>query len=313
MSTFGTRIPPQDSIARLRGTPVTSNGNEKKSAEPIEAAPLIESFQPRDPMFKLKDIILPERAKRDLEVLKSRIRNHSLLYDDWGVRAIDPCGVALAVNFYGQPGTGKTMCAEALAADLGKKIIEVNYAEIESKFVGETPKNIRAAFLKAQETDSILFFDEADSILGRRMTNVTQAADHGVNVSRAVMLKQLDAFHGIVIFATNLAKNFDGAFVRRILQHIEIPLPDLDGRGKIWRHMISPAVPGRDALDWEQLAVSSDGLSGGEIKNAVIICLSEVANRTGAERVVALADVLRAVEDVRRAKKDIGRYDYHRE
>jgi hypothetical protein len=101
------------------------------------------------------------------------------------------------------------------------------------------------------------------------------------------------------------------SFVRRILQHIEIPLPDLDGRGKIWQHMISPAVPGRDMLDWTQLATASDGLSGGEIKNAVIISLSETANRSGTERVVSMTDIQRAIDDVKRAKKDIGRYDFH--
>ncbi len=212
--------------------------------------------------------------------------------------------------FYGLPGTGKTLCAEALTAELGKNVIEVNYAEIESKYVGETPKNIRAAFRRAQETDSVLFFDEADSILGRRMTNVTQAADHGVNVSRAVMLKQLDAFTGVVIFATNLAKNFDGAFVRRILQHIEVPPPDTEGRLAIWKKMFSSVVPGRDTIDWQTVAIDSDGLVGGEIKNAVIISLSEVANRSGSERTLKMDDLKKAIEDVRRAKKDIGRYDY---
>jgi len=213
---------------------------------------------------------------------------------------------------------------------MAKQIIEVNYAEIESKYVGETPKNIRAAFRKAQDTGAVLFFDEADSILGRRMTNVTQSADHGVNVSRSVMLKQLDAFTGIVVFATNLAKNFDGAFVRRILQHIEVPPPDAEGRKRLWQRMLSPAVPGRDALDWAALAQASGevfrdeqsdagtpqkvlvdgGLAGGDIKNAVINCLSAVANRQGADRVVRLEDVIRAIDDVRRARKDIGRNNF---
>lgn len=314
MTAFGRRIDPAESIARLEGKDKASAKGTTDPKSQVtskeECVPLLESFQARTPLWKFEDIVLPVPCRRDIDVLLSRIRNHKLLYDDWGLRAIDPRGLAVAVNFYGLPGTGKTMCAEALAAEMGKDLIEVNYAEIESKYVGETPKNIRAAFRNAEETGAVLFFDEADSILGRRMTNITQAADHGVNVSRAVMLKQLDAFAGIVVFATNLAKNFDGAFVRRILQHIEVPLPDEQGRAGLWQKMLPSAVPGRDALDWTALAQASAGLAGGEIKNAVILALSEVANREAAKRMVHQDDLLHAVEDVRRAKKDVGRYDY---
>ncbi len=315
MSELGRRIDPADSITRLGGKGLTQkdavNHPAPTTKAKAEAVPLLESFQPRPPIHRFADIILPEATRREVDVLLSRIRNHRLLYEDWGLKAIDPRGLSVAVSFYGLPGTGKTMCAEALVAEMGKTLIEVNYAEIESKYVGETPKNIRSAFKKAQEAGAVLFFDEADSILGRRMTNVTQAADHGVNVSRAVMLKQLDSFTGIVVFATNLAKNFDGAFVRRILQHIEVLPPDADGRTKLWQKMLSPAVPGRDAIDWAALEKASEGLVGGEIKNAVITCLSAVANQAENERRMKIEDLTRAIEDVRRAKKDIGRYDFN--
>lgn len=314
MSDLGRRIDPAESIARLEGKDKHAVRGTAQPQPAIagkeEGVPLLESFQARTPLWKFQDIILPAQCRRDVGVLLSRIRNHELIYGEWGLRAIDPRGLAVAVNFYGLPGTGKTMCAEALAAAMGKDLIEVNYAEIESKYVGETPKNIRAAFRRAEETGAVLFFDEADSILGRRMTHVTQAADHGVNVSRAVMLKQLDAFGGIVVFATNLAKNFDGAFVRRILQHIEIPPPDAEGRIGLWEKMVPPEVPGRDGLAWDALAQASAGLVGGEIKNAVILALSEVAGRETAKRKVRQADLLHAVDAVRRAKKDVGRYDY---
>jgi SpoVK/Ycf46/Vps4 family AAA+-type ATPase len=285
---------------------------EPKAAALTEAAPptSVAQFEARSPYFKLDDIILPAGTRRHFEVLLSRIRHHTLLYDEWGLARIDPFGRHTAVNFYGLPGTGKTMCAEALAAALHKQIVEVSYAEIESKYVGETPKNIVAAFQYAKEKDAVLFFDEADSILGRRMTQVTQAADQAVNVSRAVMLKQLDQCTGIVVFATNLAKNFDGAFVRRILMHIEVLSPDREGRLQLWQRMLPQAVPGRDLLPWETLADESAGLVGGEIKNAVLLALAEVANRQGATRQITLEDTRRALEDVHRAKRDIGRYDY---
>jgi len=309
MSTDWKKIDPADSLAKLKSKraaapAVDEDGTERGKKD--ESLALIESFEPRRPRIRFTDIVLPERTRYDLDVLISRIRNHSLIYEEWELKAIDPRGLSVAVNFHGQPGTGKSMCAEALAAEMSKPLIEINYAEIESKYVGETPKNIRAAFQKAQEADAVLFFDEADSILGRRMTHVTQAADHGVNVSRAVMLKQLDTFSGIIVFATNLARNFDGAFVRRILQHIEVPAPDMDGRSKIWQRMLSKKVPGRDALDWTALAQASDGLVGGDIKNAVIISLSELASRSG-PRLLQLPDVIRAIDNVKKAKKDVGR------
>jgi len=137
------------------------------------------------------------------------------------------------------------------------------------------------------------------------MTDIRQAADQAVNVSRAVMLKELDQFTGIVIFATNLAKNFDGAFVRRILLHIEVPPPDTEGRLKLWQYMISPEVPGRNDLNWQELAEKSEGLTGGEIKNAVIICLSEVAKRFDNERTLQQQDALDAVKSVLKAKVEI--------
>jgi len=313
---LGRRIDPKDSLANRSLGSEKEDGARNESAGETIANPdaqkvggPIEQFQPREPFFRLDKVILPETTLQQLIILKNRIVHHKVLYEDWGLKKIDPFGKRVAVNLYGPPGTGKTMLAEALASDLGKKIIDVSYAEIESKYVGETGKNIVAAFRKAAESDAMLFFDEADSILGRRMTNVTQAADQAVNVSRAVMLKQLDAFDGIVVFATNLARNFDGAFVRRILQHIEIPLPDQGCRDRLWRLFIDPVVPGYGDLDWNALAEKSDGLSGGDMKNAVIAAFSEAVGRPEPERKVGMADLLTAIESVRKAKHDIGQRD----
>lgn len=236
-------------------------------------------FVAREPMYEMENLILTEETAKELRTLKARFTHHSLVYDTWGLGKIDPAGRHIAFNLYGPPGTGKTMCVEALAGEWGKKIIDVNYAEIESKYVGETGKNITAAFEAAKKQDAILFFDEADSILGQRMTSVTQAADQAVNVARAVMLKQLDAFDGIVAFATNLAKNFDSAFVRRIPIHIEIPLPDKEGRLKILRKMVPDQVPFGDKIDLAILSEESDGMSGGDLKNAIVNGICELADR----------------------------------
>jgi len=272
---------------------------------PPEPATGPETFVPRLPRRRFSELVLPASTRRTIETLLSRVRNHDLLYGEWELGTIDPVGRHKTVSFYGPPGTGKTQCAEALAAELGQPIIEVDYAAIESKYVGETPKNIRAAFEAARSAGAVLFFDEADSILGRRLTQVTQAADQAVNVSRAVLLKELDAFDGVVVFATNLARNFDSAFVRRILLHVEVPLPDAEGRRLLWQRMISDRVPGREEIDWDRLTEASQGFSGGDIKNAVVLCLAAAADRTDAARRITLEDGLEAIRHVRRAKEEV--------
>ena len=292
--------PRADSTSRTNG----SGSNGSNPAKPPQSA--TESFVPRPPSQRLDQLVLAPEVRARLQTLLSRIRNHRLLYEDWGLAEIDPRGAHVAFNLYGPPGTGKTMCVEALAAELGRPIIDVSYAEIESKYVGDTGKNIASAFAAARTAGAVLFFDEADSILGKRMTSVTQAADHGVNVARAVMLKQLDSSEGIVAFATNLAHNFDNAFVRRILAHIEIPLPDAPARLALWQRMLGIRVPGREAVDWSALADRSAGLAGGDIKNAVVIALAATAEKRPEERRVATADLLDAIDHVQSARRAVG-------
>ncbi|MDJ0575882.1 MAG: ATP-binding protein [Xenococcaceae cyanobacterium MO_234.B1] len=259
----------------------------------------MEIFVPEDPKRCLKDLILPSSVRERLQAALNRIRFHDVLYHQWNLKSVDPHGARTAINLFGLPGTGKTFCAEAIADYLGKKIIKVNYAEIESKYVGETPKNITAAFKKAKETKSVLFFDEADSILGKRLTNVTQSADHGVNVSRSVMLLQLDNFDGEVIFASNLAKNYDGAFVRRILAHIEFELPDRECRVKLWNYLLAKEIPTAEDVNLEWLADESNGLSGGDILNVVIAAASRAVQRTGNSQKVLRSDLAEEIHWVR--------------
>ena len=151
-------------------------------------------------------------------------------------------------------GLGTTFPAIGLASFPDRSIIRIDYAQIESRFVGDTPKNIAAAFEAAKASSAVLFFDEADSVLSRRATNITQAADYGVNVSRSTLLLQLDSFEGIVLFATNLAANYDPAFVRRILAHVYFPLPDEDALTRLWRYHLPAQMPLRPEVTPEALA-----------------------------------------------------------
>ena len=302
------------------GRPVSTSRPAEKTTAPApapasapapsrpEAAAAEHRFPARDARYRLDDVVLPDPVREGVSAVLAKLNHRRTLYDHWGLRRIDPYGGKAVLNFYGPPGTGKSMLAEAVAERLGQPIIEVNYAEVESKYVGETPKNITAAFKSATDQGAALFFDEADSILGKRMTQVTQASDHSVNVSRAVMLKQLDAHDGVVLFATNLAKNIDGAFVRRILYHIEVPAPDREGRRLLFEKLMPPELPGRDTVDLDALADASEGLVGGEIKNIIIIAATLAVQRRGDERVVRDADLLKALERVAQARREVGSF-----
>lgn len=304
-----TFIDPKDSLDARKASPNPPPREEPRKPDKEEAKPSL-SFMARDPLYALKNLVLDERTTLRLQSLKNRFKTHALVYDEWGLGELDPSGRHIAFNLYGPPGTGKTMCVEALAREWGKKLIDVSYAEIESKYVGETGKNIVAAFKAAKEQDALLFFDEADSILGQRMTSVTQAADQAVNVARAVMLKQLDAFDGIVAFATNLARNFDGAFVRRIPIHIEIPLPDETGRRRILETILPDKVPFKGKIDLVSLAAQTPGLSGGDLKNVVVNAVSDLAAQPWQtmDSVSLTAVFTRHAEATTKSKRDVGHY-----
>ncbi|MBP7688690.1 MAG: ATP-binding protein [Thermoflexales bacterium] len=264
-------------------------------------------FVVEQPRRRLQDLVIGDNTRQQINALLTKIKYQHVLYEDFGLGEIDPYGGRTAINLYGPPGTGKSFAAEAIAHELGRGLIRANYAEIESKYVGETAKNIKAAFQKARETQALLFFDEADSILGRRLTNITQSTDHAVNVSRSVMLLELDRFSGVTVFATNLASNYDTAFIRRILGHIEMPLPNADARLQLWRYHIPGRLPVQlIPTDWDRLVAETEGLAGGDILNIVMSAASAALDREGPTCRITLADFLHAIAASKRAKQVIG-------
>src|SRR5918993_957187 len=174
--------------------------------------PVLETIVPRR---SFDDVILPPATRHALDQALVHVSSHDLIFDRWGLGQRHPTGLALAFNFAGPPGTGKTICAEAIAHALGRPLLVVRYAEIESMWMGATPKNVSAVFRLARDENAVLLFDEADTIASRRSSSV----DHGFlresNTVVNVLLKELETFSGVVIFATNLAANFDPAFERR--------------------------------------------------------------------------------------------------
>ena len=232
---------------------------------------------PEEPKFSLNDIVLPTAVKEKILDIAEYAQNSKLVFEVWGLDETHKYSKRIGINLYGAPGTGKTMAAHAIAKHLGRKILVVNYADIESKYVGDTPKNIRRVFEAAKSTNSILFFDEADAILSRRVTNMSNATDVSVNQTRSVMLMLMNEFQDFIIFATNFIENFDPAFMRRISMHVEFPLPDLDCRKKLWQMYVPQKMP--TDVDFDEIAEKFDGISGSDISNAVLNAAFKAARR----------------------------------
>lgn len=242
------------------------------------------SYQLVNPQRTFTDVILPPHTRRALDEALGQVRNHSLIFTRWGFGERHASGLGLAFNFAGPPGTGKTICAEAIAHALGMRLLVVNYAELESMWMGETPKNVVAAFRTAAEQNAVLFFDEADAIATRRTVGATLPGDRESNITVNVLLRELESFNGVVIFATNLAANFDPAFERRIRSHVRFEMPGVEEREQIWRVQIHPSkTPLANDVDFRALADEHE-LSGGDIKNAVLKAASAAAAEAGPER-----------------------------
>lgn len=255
------------------------NAQNKQNEEPKK------TFIAVTPKYSFEQIILPEEVRAELMSAMKVLECKDLIYSQWGFGEIEPAPKSI-INMYGEPGTGKTMCAHAIAKHLGKQLLALNYAEIESKYVGEAPKNLMAAFDAAKEKDCVLFFDEADSFLGKRIQNVTSGSEQALNSLRSQMLILLEEFSGVVLFATNLVTNFDKAFESRILKHIRFELPNQEARAAIIKKHIPKNLPLLSPFTEEQYMEASlilEGFSGREIKGAILDMLLAKAdiNATG--------------------------------
>jgi SpoVK/Ycf46/Vps4 family AAA+-type ATPase len=227
----------------------------------------VESVVPRR---TFDDVILPPTTRRALDAALSQVTQHDLIFKRWGLGERHSTGLALAFNFAGPPGTGKTICAEAIAHSLGRELLVVRYAELESMWMGETPKNVAAIFRTAREEQAVLLFDEADAIAARRSTSVDSGFQRESNSVVNVLLQELERYSGVVIFATNLAANFDPAFERRIRTHVLFEMPGEAERAKIWQVQLHPLrTPLAADVDFMELARRYE-VSGGDIQNAVL-------------------------------------------
>jgi SpoVK/Ycf46/Vps4 family AAA+-type ATPase len=234
------------------------------------------------PQRTLDDVVLPPATRRSLDQALAHVTQHDLIFNKWGLRERHPTSLALAFNFAGAPGTGKTICAEAIAHALGRRLLIVRYDQVESMWMGETPKNIVTTFRLARKENAVLLFDEADSIASRRAVSLDHGFVRETNTVINVLLQEIERFNGVVIFATNLAANFDPAFERRIRTHVLFEMPGAHERERIWQLQLHARTPIAEDVDFRALAERYQA-SGGDIRNAVLKAAMSAAAEPGAD------------------------------
>ena len=235
-------------VAAARGNAVTPS-DLLDACRRVTPAAVSRLAPPLAADVSLADLVVPSAIRRELELAIAWSRH--------------PNSNGPTCLFTGASGTGKTTAARAIAHAIGLPIHRVDLAQLVDKYIGETEKNLDRLFDEAEAANLILFFDEADALFAKR-TEVRTAHDRFANVESGFLLQRLESHPGIVILATNLQRNFDEAFMRRIPIIVEFPLPDARERAALWELMLPHE---RDAVDVPRLAVFS--LTGGDIRNAV--------------------------------------------
>lgn len=204
------------------------------------------------PAVDWRDLVLPEGPLTQLRELALRARHRDRVLGDWRLSAGGGRGRGVLGLFAGESGTGKTLSAEVVAADLGLDLYVVQLSSIVDKYVGETEKNLERIFTEADRTDAVLLFDEADAVFGKR-SEVKDAHDRYANMESAYLLQRLESFDGIALLTTNLRANIDEAFTRRLDLVVDFPFPDAGQRLALWRHGLAH-VPSADGIDLAPLA-----------------------------------------------------------
>ena len=234
------------------------------------------------PHHRWEDLVLPADRLQQLRDICDHVRHRSVVYEEWGFDRRLSLGKGLSILFAGPSGTGKTMAAEVVAGQLGLDLYKIDLSTIVSKYIGETEKHLSRVFAEAENANAILFFDEADALFGRR-SEVRDSHDRYANLEISYLLQKMEEYQGAVILATNLHKNMDEAFVRRMHFTVEFPLPGEQDRLRIWQAIWPPATPRGPDLDLALMARRFD-LAGGHIRNIAVAAAFLAAADGGAVR-----------------------------
>ena len=222
--------------------------------------------------YRWDDLVAPEDLHAALREITAQVSHRVQVYDEWGFGEKRPMGRGVTALFCGVSGTGKTMAAQVLAAELGVALFRIDLAGVVSKYIGETEKNLRVVFDEGERLNAALFFDECDALFGKR-TEVKDAHDRYANIEVNYLLQRMESYEGLAILATNRKGDLDAAFTRRLRFIVEFPRPNVVERRAIWQRSLPAQTPAGapllGAIDWERLAQRLD-LTGAEIKNIAL-------------------------------------------
>lgn len=289
-------LPPDAAVA-------ADNRNPRRRDRQQEAPEVGVLTQP-EPRHDLDALVLHPEAKADIVAGLRAIERRADLERVWNLSAVQPMQGRCILNFYGDPGTGKTRAALGIALRLGRPLYQVDYSAVISKYLGDTAKHIALAFHRAADLGAVLFFDEADSLLSRRV-DMNESCATSINQNRNVLMQCLDRFDGVVIMTTNLFGNYDPALLRRIARHIAFRLPNRTMR----RRLFELHLPSRDRVraDLGILAGATKGLSGGDILNVCLNAIFAGSTADDPERWAITEPILLAeIAKVREAKRQHG-------
>jgi len=254
-----------------------------------------------EPSRTWDDMVLSADRRQQLRDVVQRYRHARVVYDEWGFLSTPSRG--LVALFSGPSGTGKTMAAEVIAGELGLDLFKLDLSAVVSKYIGETEKNLAELFDAAGTGNLVLFFDEADSLFGKR-SEVRDARDRYANQEVSYLLQRLESYDGVVILATNFEKNIDDAFLRRIHTRVDFAVPEVAERKAIWARQLPAAAPVAD-VDLDEVALRFE-LSGGSIRNVAVHAAFLAAADQGP---ITMACVIRALGSEYRKLGRLIKYD----
>ena len=226
---------------------------------------LARKLQPR---YGWEDIVLPNDQRSLLHEIVNTVRQRPRVLDEWGVGSKLASSRGVTVLFAGPPGTGKTMAAEVISGELGLDLYKIDLSTVVSKYIGETEKNLERIFNEAETSNAVLFFDEADSLFGKR-SEVKDSHDRYANIEISYLLQRMEAYDGVTMLATNLRANLDEAFTRRLQFAVDFPFPEEADRLRIWQTLFPEDVPCSGDVDFTILARRFK-IAGGNIRNIIV-------------------------------------------
>ncbi|GAA2218929.1 ATP-binding protein [Micromonospora olivasterospora] len=254
--------------AVLDGSDRVTTRHVRAGVRSQNAAALAKLARRVEPAVGWDDLVLPAPARDQLTELALRIRHRDQVLSGWRLRPGGGRGRGVTALFAGDSGTGKTMSAEVVAADLGLDLYVVDLSTVVDKYVGQTEKNLERIFTEAAGVNGVLLFDEADAIFGKR-SEASDAHDRYANLESAYLLQRMESFDGVAVLTTNLRANLDEAFLRRIDVVVDFPIPDVAQRRALWDRCLGVELPRADDVDLDHCARAFE-LSGGGIRSCAV-------------------------------------------